>query len=103
MADKKDEKGEEKKTSAGVCGFENKQYFSDEGKKMTCVLPKGHTGDHAAPLPEKGANENVRVAFSDAAGVPLEPAIVAKLEAAKEKREADAKERLQSVAKAPAQ
>src|SRR5688572_27443547 len=91
MADKKDEKTEEKKVSVSVCGFENKKYFSDSGKKMTCVLPKGHDGDHAAPLPEEGADEEVRVAFSDAAGVPLEPAIVKKLEAAKEKREADAK------------
>ena len=68
----KDEpKVEEKKSGAGACGFENKQYFSDSGKKMTCVLPKGHDGDHAAPLPEEGADEEVRVAFSDAAGTKL--------------------------------
>ncbi len=102
MPDKKDEKVEEKKTSAGVCGFENKQYFSDEGKKMTCTLPKGHPGDHSAPYPEEGKDESQLVAFSDAAGSPLESGIVAKLEAAKEKREADAKQQQEAAAKAPA-
>jgi hypothetical protein len=91
MADKKDEKTEEKKISVSVCGFENRQYFGDEGGKMTCTLPKGHAGDHSAPYPEEGADESARVAFSDAAGVPLDPGIVAKLKAEKEKKEADQK------------
>jgi hypothetical protein len=82
-----EDKPKAEKASAGTCGFENKQYFSDSGKKMTCTLPKGHEGDHSAPVPEEGADEEVRVAFSDAAGAPLEAGELKKLEAAKAKRE----------------
>lgn len=82
------EKTEEKKASGGACGFENKQYFGDSGNKMTCVLEKNHTGDHAAPYPEEGADEKVLVAFSDAAGTPPPADILKKLEAEKARKDA---------------
>ena len=81
----------EPKKSAGGCGFENKQYFSDSGNKMLCVLAKDHEGDHAAPFPEEDADETLLVYFSDAAGVALDKGTLVKLNAAKAKREAAAK------------
>ena len=104
MAEKKEEVKEEKKTSFGACGFENKQYFGDSGKGMFCTLAKDHAPEpvtrtingqvvismeiiHRAPYPEEGADPEVLTSFSDAAGTPLGKDVLVKLEAAKEKKD----------------
>jgi hypothetical protein len=87
----KEEKKEESKKGVGTCGFENKQYFGESGRKMTCVLSAGHPGDHAAPYPEDGADKDVLVSFSDAAGTPPDKGTLAKVAAEKTKKEAAAK------------
>lgn len=67
---------QEVKAAAGACGFEDKQN-TNEGKS-TCVLEKGHKGDHS----------DGKYSFSDAAGVPIPAAIQEKLDAEKEKKKA---------------